>query len=138
MTRQDIIAFITRNPASFLATADGDMPHVRGILIYRADGDGILFHTGTFKHMYDELTMNPNAEFCFWSPAEGLQIRVKGPCETVEDPALKQEIVLTRPFLKPWIDQNGYEGFKVFRMKPDGVTVWTMQNNFARSEWVPF
>lgn len=44
MTKTEIIDLINKNPASHLATVDGTRPRVRGMLIYRADEQGIIFH----------------------------------------------------------------------------------------------
>ena len=137
MTRQEIIAFMNQNPASFLATVANGTPHVRGIGIYRADESGILFHTGAFKNLYRELTANPEVEFCFYNPKEFTQVRVSGVCEEVRDDALKQEILGVRVFLKDWVEKNGLDQFILYRMKPSKATVWTMATNFQPNEYIP-
>jgi pyridoxamine 5'-phosphate oxidase len=130
MTREEIIAFINANPSSFIATIEGTMPRVRGILIYRADDKGVLFHTGTIKNIHHQLLTNPNAEFCIFEPKSGIQVRVSGVCELLDDLPLKREIVAARPFLKEWVDKNGYEPLSVFRMTNCTARVWTMATNF--------
>lgn len=65
MNKEEILDFIKSNPACHLATVDGDQPRVRGMLMYRADENGILFHTGNFKDLYKNLQNNPNVELCF-------------------------------------------------------------------------
>ena len=55
MTKEEIYAFISANPASHVATVEGNKPHVRGILLYRADENGIVFHTGKMKDLHKQL-----------------------------------------------------------------------------------
>ena len=136
MTKTEILALINANPACHLATVEGDAPHVRGILLYRADEDGLVFHTGTTKDLYHQLTRNPKAEFCFNDFQKGIQVRVSGSVEMVNDAALKQEIVAKRDFLKPWVEQRGWDMLVVYRMRKGQATAWTMQTNFDPKTYV--
>ena len=43
MTANDIFELIGKNPVFHLATMDGDQPRVRGMLLFRADKNGIVF-----------------------------------------------------------------------------------------------
>ena len=129
MTKAEIIQFINANPACHLATADGSQPRVRGMLIYRADEQGILLHTGTTKDLYKQLIANPRAELCFNNMKDGIQVRVTGKAELVEDQKLKEEIVAARPFMKPWIDQRGYSFLAVFRIRNAAAEIWTLATN---------
>ena len=65
MTKSEILALINANPACHLATVEGNAPRVRGILLYRADENGLVFHTGNTKDLHRQLTRNPKVEFCF-------------------------------------------------------------------------
>jgi pyridoxamine 5'-phosphate oxidase len=129
MTKTEIIQFLNANPACHLATADGNQPRVRGMLIYRADEQGILLHTGTTKDLCKQMLANPRVELCFNNMKDGVQVRVTGKAELVEDQKLKEEIVANRPFMKPWIEQRGYKFLAVFRVKDAAATVWTMATN---------
>lgn len=138
MDQNEIFALINENQACHLATAEDDVPHVRGILVYRADENGIIFHTGKFKDLYRQLCANPQVEFCFTNNdmQNLIQVRVNGRVEAVENLELKKEIVAERDFLKPWVEKEGYDGLAVFRLKNGRVTVWTMATNFAPKTWV--
>lgn len=126
------------NPVFHLATVEGNKPHVRGLLLYRADENGIIFHTGKMKDLHKQLTRNPNVEICFNNGnfENLIQIRVSGAVELVEGLDLKKEIVQKREFLKPWVEQMGYETFAVYRMKKGIATIWTMKTNFSPKEFV--
>lgn len=138
MTRDEYFAFMNANPSFFLATVDGDQPRVRGMFLYRADEDGILFHTGKMKDVYAQLMVEPKAELCFISKKELRQVRVSGELELVEDQPLKEKIVShpTRAFLKPWVEEQGYDFLAVFRLRNGKATTWTLEANFAPKEYV--
>ena len=41
MNKEEILAYISANPTCYIATVEGNKPHLRVITIYRADEDGI-------------------------------------------------------------------------------------------------
>jgi uncharacterized pyridoxamine 5'-phosphate oxidase family protein len=65
-----------------------------------------------------------------------IQVRVSGAVELVEDLELKKEIVQNRPFLKPLVEQNGYDPLAVYCLKNGKATVWTFMTNLAPKEFV--
>jgi pyridoxamine 5'-phosphate oxidase len=136
MTKNEIIEFLNANQVFHLATVEGNKPHVRGMLLYRADEDGLIFHTGKMKEIHRQLTANPHVELCFNNGKfeDLVQIRVSGTAVLVEDLELKKEIVRAREFLKPWVEQNGYEPLAVYRIRKGIATVWTMKTNLAPKE----
>ena len=131
MTKSEILAFLNENQVCFLATAEGTTPHVRGMMLYRADEAGIIFHTGKGKDMEAQLRNNPAVELCVFNPQTNVQIRVAGIVEFVEEQALKEEIVAARPFMKPMIEKAGYGFLAVLRVTNCVATVWTMEANMA-------
>src|SRR4030042_7212942 len=105
MDKKDILAFITKNPTAFMATVDGNKPHVRPMGTYRADEKGIIFSMQAPKDVYKQIARNPAVELCYF--AGGVQIRVAGKMTPVEDMALKKEMAEKRTFLKPQIEEHG-------------------------------
>jgi pyridoxamine 5'-phosphate oxidase len=136
MTRDDMIQFLNANPQCYLATVEGGEPRVRGMLLYRADQDGLIFHTAEPKDLFRQAQENPRAEVCFVSPDGHLQVRVRGELEVVEDLELKKEMVEAREFLQPIVFQNGYGMLKVLRMKGCVATLWTIDLNFLPKVFV--
>jgi pyridoxamine 5'-phosphate oxidase len=118
---------INANPACHLATMEGNQPRVRGMMTYRADSTGIIFHTGAFKSLSSQIAQNKQVEVCFNS--EDTQVRVAGVVELLSDLDLKKEIVAARPFLKAVTDARGYETLVIFRVKECKAAVWTMATN---------
>jgi uncharacterized pyridoxamine 5'-phosphate oxidase family protein len=136
MTQQEIIDFVKRNPVVYLATAEGKKPHVRGMMLYRVDEDGIIFHTGKTKDLQKQLERNPDVELCCFSQQENKQVRIAGRVEALTDEALKKEIVEKRPFLKPWIEARGLDFLTVWRIRGGVATVWTMETNLEPKEYI--
>jgi pyridoxamine 5'-phosphate oxidase len=138
MDRHDILALINANPAFFLATVEEGEPRVRGMLLYRADEEGILFHTGGMKDVYRQLLANPAVELCFFDQQKMVQIRVRGNVRIVDDLQLKKEIVNSpgREFLKPWVESQGLGVLTVFRVVECRALVWTIATNFTPKEFV--
>ncbi len=92
--------------------------------------------TGRTKDLFKQLINHPEAEFCFYNSQSNIQVRVNGRLELVEDQKLKEEIVSQRDFLKPWVEQAGYEMLAVFLMTRGQATIWTMETNFAPKEYI--
>ena len=138
MNKSEILAFMNANPIFHLATADGNIPHVRGMALYGADENGIIFSTGTQKDLHQQLSANSNVELCFNNYREHIQIRVSGRIENVNDMELKRQIVVKHRFLKPWIEEVGYEKLAVYRLKKGKVTVWTRAANLMPQIYTEF
>lgn len=87
MTKQEIFQLINENPSFHLATVEGNQPRVRGMLLFRADENGLIFHTASTKDVYDQMSKNPKAEMCFFG--NGTQVSVTGTLEQIHDEALQ-------------------------------------------------
>ena len=134
MNEKEMYALMNANPGFHLATVEGDQPRVRGMLLFRADEKGLIFHTASTKDVYSQIMNNPKAEMCFFG--EGTQIRVTGVLEHVVDEDLKEEIFNhpSRKFLQAW-KENGIDHLlQIFRMKNCEAVTWTMETNFAKKE----
>jgi len=108
---------------------------VRGMMMYRADASGLIFHTGNYKALAKQLRTNQQVEVCFNS--QDTQVRVAGVSEILDDMGLKKEIVAARPFLKPWVEEHGYDLLVVFRVTQCQAAVWTMATNFEPTRYQP-
>ena len=140
MNKEEIFNSISSNPVFFLGTIDGDKPRVRGMLLYKADENGIIFHTASSKDLYDQILKNPNAELCF--NCNGTQIRINGQLEIIDDNALKDEIYEhpSRKFLHAWRESGAfkdyYKDLAVFSLKHGIATTWTMADNFSKKSYI--
>jgi len=124
--KKEILEFITKNPIAYLATVEGNKPHVRALGTYRADENGIIFSVQSDKDVYKQLTINPETEICYY--ADGVMVRVSGQMQPVADMELKKEVAEKRPFLKPGVEQNGWDYVGVFKVINAKATVLDMKN----------
>ena len=135
MTKVEIFKFLNENPAFSLATCEGTIPHVRTLMLHKADETGICFMVGKFKDVYRQLSLNPSVELCFHR--DDFQIRISGKVDNLDkDIELKKEILEARPFLKPWIDQVGFKYMAVFRVRNGVATVWRLETDMQAKEVV--
>lgn len=135
MTKAEIIEFIKANPRSFMATVEGNKPHVRGMGIYDASEDGIIIQTWTIKDIHQQVVNNPEIELCFNDFKAGIQVRVSGKAEIIDDVDLKWKVVEKRPFMKPTVEEKGIDVVALYRLKGK-ATVWTREKNFEPKEYV--
>jgi pyridoxamine 5'-phosphate oxidase len=136
MTKEQVFELMKNNPVFAMATAEDNKPHVRMMMLYRADETGIIFNTGENKDVHRQLQANPEVELCFFDTNEVKHIRVTGSVEMVEDPSLKKEIGNDYQFLKKWVDSAGYDVLVVYRLKRGKATTWTMETNFKPKEYI--
>ena len=126
MTKEEILQFLNENPSFSLATCEGSTPHVRMLMLHKADETGIYFMVGKFKHVYRQLSVNPSVELCFHK--DNFQVRIMGMVDNLdEDLNLKKEILEARPFMKPWIEQVGFKYMAVFRVTNGIATTWSLE-----------
>jgi pyridoxamine 5'-phosphate oxidase len=135
MNKKHIFQFLNENPSFSLATCDGTIPHVRILMLHKADKTGIYFMVGKFKDVYRQLSLNPLVELCFHK--DNFQIRISGKVEKLDkDLNLKKEILEARPFMKPWIEQVGFKYMAVFRVTHGVATTWSLEAEMQPKEAV--
>ena len=136
MTKEQVVEFVKKNPVFSLATAEDNKPHVRKMMLYRADENGIIFSTGENKDVHRQLSANPQVELCFYDPDENRQVRIEGTVELLEDLELKKQVVRDYPFLKEWVDREGYDVLIVYCLKNGRAVIWTMDTNFKPKDYI--
>jgi pyridoxamine 5'-phosphate oxidase len=135
MTKEEILKFLNDNPDFALATSDGNIPHVRTLMLHKANETGIYFMVGKFKDVYRQLSLNPNVELCFHR--ENFQVRISGTVENLDKELdLKKEILDARPFMKPWIDQVGFRHLAVFRVVHGTAVIWSLETEMQPKQIV--
>ena len=135
----DCTKFANEKPVCYLATADGDQPRVRGLLLWFADKSGFYFHTGSTKSVCKQLKKNPKMEVCFFAPEQpqkvGKMLRVAGKVKFLNDLALKARLLEERPFLKAiGTGKPDDPLLAVFHIYTGEAYFWTMENNLRESE----
>lgn len=136
MQKEDIFPLLNENPVFHLATMDNDQPRVRGMLLFRADEKGIIFHTASTKDVFKQISVNPKVEMCF--NCKSIQIRITGVLEINTDPILREEIFAhpSRKFLQAWKSMGIDNLLTVFVLKNGVATTWTMETNFSKKQYI--
>lgn len=141
MNKNDVLKKIQENPNFHLATIANGFPKVRGMLAYKVDEEGLVFHTARTKDVYEQLVNNPVAEVCF-NLRDGLQIRINGTVEDITSEIVIDEIMEhpSRAFLRNWKRQGHikdiYIDLTVFKFKFEKATIWTMDTNFESKSYI--
>jgi uncharacterized pyridoxamine 5'-phosphate oxidase family protein len=135
---EECLKFANGNPASFLATVEGDQPHVRGMLLWFADKSGFYYHTGTTKNVCRQLQKNPKAEICFYAPAPaeqggGRMLRVTGTAEFLQDGALSRRLLSERPWLLAVVPGKVEDLLAIFRIRDGEAWFWTIADNMREA-----
>jgi uncharacterized pyridoxamine 5'-phosphate oxidase family protein len=136
MNKEQVFKFVTKNPVFALATAEENIPRVRYMMLYRADENGLIFNTGENKDIHAQLQANPQVELCFIDPDKSMQIRIAGTVEILEDLALKKQVVKDFPFLKEWVDREGYDVLITYCLKNARAIPWTMEKDSKPKEYI--
>ncbi|MFH1259952.1 MAG: pyridoxamine 5'-phosphate oxidase family protein [Elusimicrobiota bacterium] len=138
MNFNDCIKFAKEHPLCYLATMDGDQPHVRGFLLWYADETGFYFHTADSKSVFKQLKVNPRLEVCFFVPERypdlGIMLRVAGKVKFIEDTQVKVRLLEERPFLQEMAGGPDDPKLSVFQIHTGSAYFWRIENNLKESE----
>ncbi len=137
MDFQECVQFANEHKLCYLATAEGDQPHVRALGLWFADERGFFFQTESVKALCKQLHDNNKVELCFYvpDPNMGTVMRVTGQIRWVEDLELRARVLEERAFLKA----AGVKGpedplLAVFCVCSGEAYFWTMAQNMKEAE----
>lgn len=82
---KQVLDFLNKAGVYYLATTDGDQPHVRPIGFVMEHNGKLAFCTSNNKDMYKQLISNPKVEICAFSEGSTLRICGKVAFETSEE-----------------------------------------------------
>ena len=96
--------FLKKCGTYYLATVEGDQPHVRPFGTAMVFEDKLYIQTGKVKDVYKQLAVNPKAEICAFNGAEWIRIT----CELVPDERVeaKKAMLDDYPSLRRMYDEN--------------------------------
>ena len=134
MTKSEILAFLNANRSCYLATVEGNIPHVRAIGIHQADEDGIIIQACVLKDVHKQLCNNQNVELCFLK--ECVQIRVSGIVEFINDIEFRNEVIAKRAVLNDIVEKHGNEVITIYRLRHGLATVWTHYTDLRPKSYV--
>ena len=140
MNFKDCIDFANKNPVAWLATLEGDQPHVRAMQMWYADETGFYIQASTTKELTGQIMKNPKVELAFYRSAEGAgtMLRVAGVAEMIDDRKTKEKCMEDRPFLKDLgLSAEGNE-LSIFRIPHGKAHFWKMETNLNPKEFIEF
>lgn len=118
---KEVQAFLKECGAFFLATVDGDQPHVRAFGVSEIINDRLYIMTGKVKDVYKQMAKNGKFEICALKPNGREWIRVTGILVNDESLAVKEEFL------------NRHESAKSMYKADDGnMAVLYITNGTAR------
>lgn len=138
MDIHEVIEFANQHSACWLATSEDGAPHVRGMWLWFADEQGLVFHTGSTKDLAAQLRKNPRVEVAFHDPAggggESRMLRVAGTVEFVNDASLQQRLFEERAWLHGVRAAFPDVAVQIFRVKRCVAHFWSMSVNCRERE----
>ncbi|MDR2046692.1 MAG: pyridoxamine 5'-phosphate oxidase family protein [Clostridiales bacterium] len=118
---QKVLKFLKDNEVFYLATADGDQPHLRPFGVAVEYGGKLCLCTGRNKNVFLQLQKNPKAEICA-TAKDGTFLRVSGVLKEVHDDDAKEKFFAAVSDLKDRYSGDARAAFTVIAFdNPDAV-----------------
>ena len=118
---QEVQAYLKECGAFFIATADGDQPHVRPFGVSEIINDQLYIMTGKAKDVYKQMAANGKFEICALKPSGSEWLRLTGTLVTDETLAVKEEFLNRNESLK-----------SMYKADDDNMAVLYITNATAR------
>lgn len=132
-TIKDCADFANANKTAYLATSEGDQPHVRAMGMWYADETGFYFQAQSVKAMIKQLENNPNVELSFTDGKKVL--RVTGKVKFITDSAIRSRCIEERPFVKNFgITTPDNPLLSVFQVYTGQAFFWTFADSMKEAD----
>lgn len=125
---QEVLKFLQDCKTFYLATVDGDQPHVRPLGVAFEYEGKLAFTTNNTKDMYKQMKQNPKVELCACT-ADGKYVRVTGKIglDRSSDAARTRALEVA-PFLSNMYKVD--DGiFEIFTLEGGSATFADLQGN---------
>ena len=118
---KEVQAYLKECGAFFIATVDGDQPHVRAFGVSEIINDRLYIMTGKVKDVYKQIAANGKFEICALKKSGSEWMRLSGTLVNDETLAVKEEFL------------NRNEGLKsMYKADDDNMAVLYITNATAR------
>jgi uncharacterized pyridoxamine 5'-phosphate oxidase family protein len=97
---KEVQAYLKECGAFFIATTDGNQPHVRPFGVSEIINGRLYIMTGKVKDVYKQMDKNGKFEICALKPSGSEWIRVTGTLVNDDDLEVKKEFLERNPGLK--------------------------------------
>jgi uncharacterized pyridoxamine 5'-phosphate oxidase family protein len=118
---QEVQAYLKECRAFFIATTDGDQPHVRPFGVSEIIDGRLYIMTGKVKDVYKQIDKNGKFEICALKPSCSEWMRLSGTLVNDETLAVKEEFLKRNKILK-----------SMYKADDDNMAVLQITNATAR------
>ena len=118
---KEVQAYLKECGAFFIATTDGDQPHVRAFGVSEIINDRLYIMTGKVKDVYKQLAENGKFEICALKPSGSEWMRLSGTLVNDETLVVKEEFLNRNESLK-----------SMYKADDDNMAVLYITNGKAR------
>ena len=118
---KEVQAYLKECGAFFIATVDGDQPHVRAFGVSEIINDRLYIMTGKVKDVYKQMAANGKFEICALKPSGSEWMRLTGTLVNDDDLAVKEEFLNRNESLK-----------SMYKADDDNMAVLYITNGTAR------
>ena len=118
---QEVQAYLKECGAFFIATADGDQPHVRPFGVSEIIDGRLYIMTGKVKDVYKQMAANGKFEICALKKSGSEWMRITGTLVNDDALAVKEEFLNRNPELK-----------SMYKADDDNIAVLYITNGAAR------
>ena len=118
---EEVQDFLKECNAFFIATVDGDQPHVRPFGVSEIIDGRLYIMTGKVKDVYKQMAANGKFEICALKPSGSEWIRICGTLVNDDALAVKTEFLERNPSLK-----------SMYKADDDNIAVLYITNGSAR------
>jgi len=118
---KEVQAYLKECGAFFIATVDGDQPHVRAFGVSEIINDRLYIMTGKVKDVYKQMAKNGKFEICALKPSGSEWMRVTGTLVNDETLSVKEEFLNRNESLK-----------SMYKADDDNMAVLYITNGEAR------
>ena len=118
---EEVQAYLKECKTFFIATSDGEQPHVRPFGVSEIINDRLYIMTGKVKDVYKQMAANGKFEICALKPSGSEWLRLTGTLVNDETLAVKEEFLNRNESLK-----------SMYKADDDNMAVLYMTNATAR------
>ena len=118
---EEVQAYLKECGAFFIATTDGDQPHVRAFGVSEIINGRLYIMTGKVKDVYKQIDKNGKFEICALKPSGGEWMRLSGTLVNDETLSVKEEFLNRNESLK-----------SMYKADDDNMAVLYITNATAR------
>jgi uncharacterized pyridoxamine 5'-phosphate oxidase family protein len=118
---KEVQAYLKECGAFFIATADGDQPHVRPFGVSEIIDGRLYIMTGKVKDVYKQIAKNGKFEICALKPSGSEWMRLRGTLVNDETLTVKEEFLNRNESLK-----------SMYKADDDNMAVLQITNATAR------